>query len=274
MLTTNSEVIEFNKEFYDFFTIICGEINPIVNENETIKNIEDYAIWIDPEDIEKVDDQDYDSLYNTCIGNGRFYIKNIANPDAEDIVIQAEGEKEIFVADEATELMKSNKKGFMYFKDMDDDTKLFEMIIYNKELTRPLYGLMNLLNKKADYDMTYEEMSQQFLDLLIESGIDANAVAAELIINRLIRSVEHPYDRPDFNRRNLEPYEIYRVSKALEKNRSPFVGLSFQDIKKQFLSDELYTERTGTSFIDPFFWTEVPTENLKKYRDLVDQDNE
>ncbi len=140
MLTTNSEVIQFNPEFYDFFTILSGEINPVINDNERIPNPEDYAIYIDPEDIVKMEEQDYDSLYNTCIGNGRFYVRNIKKKDSEDILIQAEGEKEIFLSEMALDLMKKGK-GLIYFRDMDDDVKLFEMVIMNKELTKPLYDL-------------------------------------------------------------------------------------------------------------------------------------
>lgn len=128
LLTTNSEVINFNAEFYDFFVILGGEINPVVNDNEKVPNIEDYAIYIDPDDVVKMEEQDYDSMYNTCISNGRFYIRNLKNPDAEDILIQAEGEKEIFLTDEAIAMMKKGK-GLINFKDIDDDTKLFEMVI-------------------------------------------------------------------------------------------------------------------------------------------------
>lgn len=266
LLTTNSEVIQFNPEFYNFFTILGGEINPIVNNNEVISNPEDYAIYIDPEDIVKMEEQDYDSLYNSCIANGKFYIRNINSKKTEDIVIQAEGEKEIFLTETALELMKKGK-GLIYFKDMDDDIKLFEMVIMNQELTRPLYILMDLLNKQRtdEIDETIDSVSQKFLDLLIESGIAANVIAAELIINRLIRSVKNMYERPDFLDENLEPYQIYTVSRALEKNISPLIGISFQNIKRQFLSDELYEDRNGTSFIDPFYWTNIPTTNLKEY---------
>ena len=128
LLTTNSEVIEFNSDFYNFFTILGGEINPIINDNKNVKDIEKYAIYIDPEDIIKLEEQDYDSLFNSCISNGRFYIRDISKPDKEDIVIQAEGEKEIFLSETALELMKKGK-GLIYFKDLDDDIKLFEMVI-------------------------------------------------------------------------------------------------------------------------------------------------
>ena len=269
LLTTNSEVIEFNKEFYNFFNILAGEINPKVNDNEDV-NINDYAIYIDPEDLVKMEEQDYDSLYNTCIHNGKFYIRDIKHENVPDITIQAEGEKEIFVSEEALEFMKKGK-GLIYFRDLDDDTKIFEMVILNRELTKPLYLLMDLLNKekKDDIDETIDSMSNKFLDLLIESGIDANVIAAELITNRLIRSVKNKYERPDFNEEKLEPYEIYTIRRALEKNKSPLIGISFQNIKRQFYSDELYEERNGTSFIDPFYWRDIPTDNLKKYSKLA-----
>lgn len=126
---------------------------------------------------------------------------------------------------------------------------------------------MDLLNKQRteEIDDSIDSISQRFLDLLIESGIGANVVAAELIINRLIRSAERIYERPDFTDDELEPYKIYTVAQALEKNKSPLIGISFQNIKRQLLSDELYEDRNGTSFIDAFYWTDIPTDNLKEY---------
>ena len=128
LLTTNSEVIEFNSEFYDFLTILGGEINPVINNNEKVPNIDDYAIYINPDDIVKTNEMDYDGLFNTSIYNGRFYIRNVEDNSQEDILIQAKGEKEIFLTDLALECMKKGK-GLIYFKDLDDDSKIFEMII-------------------------------------------------------------------------------------------------------------------------------------------------
>ena len=214
-----------------------------------------------------MEEQDYDSLYNTCISNGRIYIRYVGKGKSkEDITIQAVGEKEIFLSELALDLMKKGK-GLIYFKDLDDDCKLFEMVILNQELTKPLYELMDLLNKQRadEINDTITSISQKFLDLLIESKIDASVIAAELIINRLIRSAVNIYERPDFTKDEIEPYNIYTVSKALEKNKSPLVGISFQNIKRQLLSDELYEDRDGTSFIDPFYWENIPTKNLKEY---------
>lgn len=278
LLTTNSESIIFNSEFYKFFSITSGEINPIVNDNEEVYNyyhynIEDYAIYIDPEDIVMMEEQDYNALYNTIIQNGRFYIRNIKNKEEKDILIQVEGDKEIFLSEDAIEAMKKGK-GLIYFKDINDDIKLFEMDILNQELTKPLYELINLLDKKRssaddNIDASLESISQKMLDIMIESGIDANVIAAELIINRLVRSKANDYERPDFTKEELEPYEIFTVGKALEHNKSPLIGLSFQYIKRQILSDELYSERNSSSFVDPLYYTQIPTDNLKIYDRLA-----
>lgn len=272
LLTTNSEVITFNPPFYRFFTITGGEISPFINDNESVENLDNYAIYIDPEDKRKIDEMDDDGLYNTVIYNGRFYITNLN--DKDDIIeIQCEGEKEIFLSDTAIELMNKGK-GLIKFKDLNDGDTLFEMNIMNNELTKPLYGIMNLLNKenKDEIDETIDSISQKFLDLLIESKIDANVIACELIINRLIVAAKDKYRRPDFSDEELEDYEIITVSKALTNNKSPLIGISFQNIKRQFLSDELFEERDGTAYIDEFYRKEVSTANLKKYSKIVRAD--
>ena len=156
---------------------------------------------------------------------------------------------------------------------------IFSITIINKELTKPLYQLMDILDKNGDGDddsdvkESIETMSQKFLDILVDAKIDANVIAAELIMNRMIRSVKDPYSRPDFSKGTLEPYTIYTVSKALERNKSVTVGLSFQNIKRQFISDDTFTERTGTSYLDPFYQTEISTENYYDYFKLIRENN-
>ncbi len=134
---------------------------------------------------------------------------------------------------------------------------------------------MNMLDKNSSKDddenvkESIETMSQKFLDILVEAGIGANVIAAELIMNRMVRSIVHPFDRPDFSKDVVEPYQIYTVTKALEKNKSITVGLSFQNIKRQILSDDTFTDRNGTSYLDPFYETEVSTENYVEYSKII-----
>lgn len=219
------------------------------------------------------DEMDDDSLYNSYIKTGKFYVYNKHNPE-DKIEMALTDTKEIYIHEEAIELMNDNK-GVIPFDKMDDDTNIFSIVVYNRELTKPLYDLMHMLDKSSDKDdeedvkESIETMSQKFLDILVEAGIGANVIAAELVMNRMIRSVTRPYDRPDFSQDDLEPYTIYTVSKALEKNKSITVGLSFQNIKRQILSDESFTERTGTSYLDPFYETDISTSNYRKYSKYI-----
>ena len=271
LLTTNSEEVKFNSDFYKFFTIIGGEIYPKIDNNEDVPNIEDYAIYIDPDDITKMEEFDDDSLYNTMIENGRFYIRNIVDSEESDILIQLDGEKEIYIAEDTMSMLKSGNN-LIKFSDLDDGDKLFEVSISNNELTKPLYSLMHLLNRQSKDNIveTIDSISNKFLGLVIEAKIGASAIACELIINRLIRSEEDIYRRPDFSKDELEPYQILTVSKSLEKNASPLIGLAFQNIKRQILSDELFENRDETSYVDAFFKTEIPTTNFKKYAKFAD----
>lgn len=258
LLTTKSEVLEFNDVFDKYFTLTSGEVYPLIEENDSVEDINEYAIYIAPNTIEKVDEMDEESGYNTFIAGGMFYVVNMTTGEMEEIKLKNEG-KEIFISDEALELMKHGR-GYIKFKELSDDVKVFEMNILNNELTKPLYEMMGLLNRnrKEGEPQTVDEVTQRFVELLVVSGIKASSLAGECVINRLVRSDINVYDRPDFTRPNLEPYTIITIRKALEDNKSPGLGLSVQYIKRQLLSDEIVTERTGTSYIDPFLQTKVP----------------
>lgn len=250
LLTTKSEVIKFNEDFYKFFTLSVGDVYPRIDDSE-VENLSNWSIYIPSDGMVRTDELDDDSSYNTFIKDGLFYVVNMST--GEMIPIKLENDKELYPTDTLLEERKHGK-GYIKFKDLDESDRLFEMTILNDELTKPLYELMHLINRSKSDDRysTIDSMSQKFVELLVESGIDASAIAAECIINRLIRSVERPYERPNFNSLHLEDYNIYEVSKALEKNKSPLIGMAYQDLKRQMLSDDFVTERTGISYIDNF----------------------
>lgn len=265
LLTTISEKIEFNDAFYKFFSITAGEINPILN-NDEVENIDDWAVWIDPNDVQKSDELDDDSFFNTYI-NGKFYVQNLVTK--EYVEISSKDNREMYLTETCLELMKKGK-GYIKFADMDESMSLFELVIMNNELTRPLYMLMDLLNKsKVDSDMTYHEMAQTFTELLVDASIDAMAISGEVIINRLIRKdPDEDFVRPDFSNTDIGPYQILTVLKALENNPSPLIGISSQYLRKQLISDDIL-KKQGTSYIDVFFKKDTPTKRLKEIHDHV-----
>ena len=268
LLETFSEIIKFNDNFYKFFTLIGGEIMPVLQVEDEDKDIDDYAIYINPDDINKVDEYEDDSLFNNFLPDAKFVIRNINNPKEEDIPIELE-DKELFISkDVMKDIYKNN--GYIYFSELNEDMKLFEINIQNKELTKPLYDLMDLINKKKDNDNeTIDSMLQQFLDLMVTAKISASIVAGEVIINRLIKDVNDPYVRPDFSQEIMPKYQIKTVKNALTKNKSPLIGLSSENLKKQLLDDELYTTRYEESYVDPLFRETISMKRLKGYSKLV-----
>ena len=59
----------------------------------------------------------------------------------------------------------------------------------------------------------------------------------------------------------------------MEKNPSPLMGIGFQNIKRQLLSNDLFEKRTETSYIDNFFKPTISTENLSKYAVYYDENS-
>lgn len=257
LLTTRSETIEFSEEFYKYFTLSVGEIS--LSENGDFK---DLALYVVPEEIAKIEEFDDDSTYNTYISTQRFFIRNLKTK--EDTEIKILNDKEIYITSEIAKELRANK-GLIKLKDIDPSTNIFEVIILNNELTKPLYDLMSLLDsdkKETLFDeVNIDTVSQMFLDIIIESGISASMVSGEILLNRLIRRSDNVMKRPDFSQEEMPDYYIYTVTKVLENNESISIGLGFENLKRQLLNPNL-DERTAPSYMDAFFKEKLDTKPI------------
>ena len=259
LLSTISETVKFNPEFDTFFTLESDQIIPNLGEDAPNDiNIEDWGIYIDPDDIRMTDEMDDMTCYNTCISSGKFYVKNVKT--GEMITISAAGAKELYPTDTVIELMhkgKGENKGLIMFKDLEENTCVFTIDIMNNELTKPLYEIMNVLNKERDKDYTIPEILDYFCDLLIRAGINAHSLQAELILSTLIRDPDNIMERPDFSGNKMPKYTILTVNQAINNCASPIVGLAFQNIRKQLLSDATFYEKHAASYMDDFYRTRI-----------------
>ena len=174
--------------------------------------------------------------------------------------------KELYITSNIIKSIRNNN-GVIKFKDLEEDAPIFEVIILNNELTKPLYELISLLDsekKETIEDSTIDTFSQRFLDIIIESGIGASMVAAEIVMNRLIRESDNVMDRPDFSQEKMPDYNIYTIRKILRNNESITIGLGFENLKAQLLNPNVF-QRTAPSYMDAYFKEELPTEILKKF---------
>jgi hypothetical protein len=145
----------------------------------------------------------------------------------------------------------------------DLEGRLLSIDIKNNGLTDNLYMIMNLLNKDASKYTDYNQLAQDFFENLINAGIRCRHVQAEVILNRLIRDAHDIYKRPDFRKFENPEYKILTLNQALINTKAPTVSFSYQELKRQILSDALYEEKNGSSYLDPLYADRIKTDRLK-----------
>ena len=136
--------------------------------------------------------------------------------------------------------------------DGNEVIRLFSMIIDNNELTKPLYDLQSLLDrKKARPSENLEEIFQYFLDLSISAHIPCPSLSNEIILKQLVRDKDNILKTCNFND-NSPDYQILTIATALEKNPSIVTSLSSIALGRQ-LADIRTFEKESPSFLDPLF---------------------
>lgn len=167
-------------------------------------------------------------------------------------------------------LVTDKKTGITYYEmslftlSTELEGRLLSIDIKNNGLTDNLYMIMDLLNKDAGKYEDYGQLAQDFFENLITAGIRCRHVQAEVILNRLIRDADDIYSRPHFERFEIPRTKILTLNQALLNTRAPTISFSYQELKRQILSDALYEEKDGSSYLDPLYATQIDTSKLKE----------
>ena len=267
LLVTVSERIEFSDTFKKFFKLEGEEIKLL----DGLKDIKDLSIYVNPDEIKKVEELDPNSTYNTYIETGRFYIINTKTGESQEVSVK--NDKVIFIRTESSTLFKQFD-GYLPLKEVEEDQPIFEISINNNPLTKPFHELISLLdseNRKGMDEVTIDTISQRVLDLFVEGKLDVPIAGAEFILNRICRRPDNVMKRPNFGRRKMPKYKFYGLSKVVENNESVTTGMSFEQLQRQF-TNLLISERNGTGFYDPMFKEDVDMTPIFKYMKEVDED--
>lgn len=266
LMTTRSEKVEFTESFYKYFNLDGEEIKLL----ESATSIKELAIYINPDDINKVEEFDADSTYNNYIESGTFYIVNLKT--GEKSMVSIKNDKEIYINTDTSALLNAND-GMIPFKKISEDAPIFEISIENNSLVKPFYDLKKLLNTESKEELTADQYAQKFLDILVEAGIDLPISAGEMLMNRLCRKPDNVRRRPNFRKRKMPPYHFFRLPKVIEENGAVTIGLIFEQYMRQFMRLDM-DERTDTSFIDTFFKEDVSMEPFMRQRKYLEEGNE
>ena len=267
LLVTVSERIEFSDTFKKFFKLEGEEIKLL----DGLKDIKDLSIYVNPDEIKKVEELDPNSTYNTYIETGRFYIINTKTGESQEVSVK--NDKVIFIRTESSTLFKQFD-GYLPLKEVEEDQPIFEISINNNPLTKPFHELISLLdseNRKGMDEVTIDTISQRVLDLFVEGKLDVPIAGAEFILNRICRRPDNVMKRPNFGKRKMPKYKFYGLSKVVENNESVTTGMSFEQLQRQF-TNLLISERNGTGFYDPMFKEDVDMTPIFKYMKEVDED--
>lgn len=274
LLFTAATKIGFSKSFDKYFKFNAGDIY-LKERDEWDNNIlmDHLSIRIEEGNIVQINQNDMVE-YNT-FGNhieSPFFIYNSKTKDYDKVEI---ANYESMFIDAASmkcfKLITDKKTGIQYYDIPLDvlsgelDGRLLSIDIKNNGLTDNLYAIMNLLNKDAcKYEGDYPQLAQHFLETLIKAGIRCRHIQAEVILNRLVRDANNTYSRPDFSQFKHPDVKILTLNQALINTKAPTIGLSYQEVKRQILSDGLYDEKDGASYLDPLYATKIDTSRLKE----------
>lgn len=274
LLFTAANKVTFSKSFDKYFKFNAGDIFlKELDEWDASIPTDSLSIRIEEGNVIPVNQNDLQN-YNTFGNNieSPFYIYNSKTKEYD--MIEIIDYASMFIDASSMKYFKivTDKKneGKRYYEipldvlSRDLDGRLMSIDIKNNGLTDNLYSIMDMLNKNADKYTNYNELAQDFFDMLIRAGIRCRHVQAEVILNRLIRDANDLYNRPAFNKFENPEYKILTLNKALLNMKAPTIGFSYQELKRQILSDALYEEKDGSSYLDPLYATKIDTTRFKK----------
>lgn len=256
LLETAITKVTWCDEFSDFFEIVDNIIKIAPD-----LDYKDYRLQIDPDNIELENDEDSD-LIDDEDGSGGYneYITTfdvVRVSTGEEFHITNDRMEQLFITNELNSVIRKKGEpidgkisiGFNELK----ESYLFVMQIENNELTKTLYKLLNILNKKQTTQSyaTISDLYQDLTDTTIEGGLNIAATHLEVILMNQIRDTEDMFGKPHWWEHN-PPYNIITLNEALTNNPSVVISLSYQKIKRMFYNP-LTFKKHGASFMDLFF---------------------
>lgn len=252
LLTTQSELVEFDDLFYKFFVINLNEI--MVNSASDL-DLSRYSLLLIKDNIEIIEEDDDDLIeFNKFVTI--FHIKD--KKTGEIYTIEEKNIKDLYISSDLNQYLKGRNSNKYYEIDLDKfdrDEVLFVVEISNNELTKPLYSIMYLLDneKKRQGTKDIDSITQSMVELMIESDINIDSVHGEVLLRPLVRRKDSILERPDFTKYSaVSNYQILTISSALQNNPSVLIGLSFQYLSRQLINPLTFKKIEG-SYIDVFF---------------------
>lgn len=273
LLETKILQIHWVEQFYKYFDIDINAIT-ISNAMKDVDDLHKYSLVINPEDIELVNEDDYDDddisyteVYNEYINS--FVINT---PYGESFDIRTDDNTDLYISTELNNIIR--KKAYnvdnMIVVPLSElvDTPMFYVPINNNELKKLMEDIMHILNKKCvTTSLNKDTASQTISDLSIDGGLHLDSIHLELILSNQIVNPNDILTRPNWNIPEVS-YRLLTLNEALTNNPSVIISLLYKDLNK-VLYNPLTFAKHGPSFFD-LFYMEQPQKYISK--DLITED--
>ena len=129
-------------------------------------------------------------------------------------------------------------------KDMEEDPILFTFVVKNKELSRAVNSIKDLINTNEIKNRDIDGNLNYMLDLLEEVGFTISSEHIEVILRELIIV----NDREEFTKSN-PVYEQVRATEKVLKS-SIIKSLCFERLEAQLLNPATYSKKNEDSLLD------------------------
>ena len=266
LLETRIVAIKWLPQFQDFFDV---DINTIKLTDLDELDLKKYSMIIDPDDVYLVNEEEdtisYDDegneitieadensgVYNEYVC--RFYIQT---PNGEMIECGTQDNESMYISNELNEQIRHRASAVDGKVSIPlsvlTDHPLFYIKISNDEISKTMNDIINIINKASvTENMNKDEALQNLIDLVIDGGLDIDAVHLEVILANQIVSPDNALIRPNWN----DPYAQYKIltlDHSLVNNPSIVVSLLYKDLHK-VLYNPLSFSKHAPSFFDLFF---------------------
>ena len=265
LLETRIVAIKWLPQFQDFFDI---DINAIKLTDLDGLDLKKYHIIIDPEDVFLVNEEEdtisYDDdgneinmedensgVYNEYVT--KFYIQT---PEDELIECGTQDNESLYISRELNEQIRRRAtavdgKVSIPLSVLGDDI-LFYIKISNDEISKTMNDIINIINKSSvTENMDKDTALQNLIDLVIDGGLNIDAVHLEVILANQIVSTDNVLNKPNWNN-PFEQYKLLTLDHALVNNPSVVVSLLYKDLHKVFYNPLSFSKH-APSFFDLFF---------------------
>lgn len=254
---------EWNIDIENYLNIDEGMIS--VSNNSNLNN---WVLIIERDDINfesifSLSDDDEEVSDDDCAEVDREYINifKIVDENGEFVEFHTQGYDNLYITNEFSNYI--HNKGYNDNDDsiiiplsalQEDEVPMFEMGIYNDDMSNKLKNIVSIINLKA---ITESFTKDEFVSVLVNKMIDCNindvmSLHAEILIMNQIRDSEDILEMPDWDYPNNENYQVITLRKALVTNPSIAISMQFDNIAKT-LYNPLSFKKHKPSQLDLFY---------------------